>query len=221
MLAEHKLDFLHLKEFQSHGRHSSVSVEKKRAVFHDVAIILQQYRLHTVSAVLRPEQYKTHFGHLFSEKQVSLYTMCFLMMAVMNNRLAENADHKRQIPFVMDDGNPYARQVQYLHTHMRRHSMAMLPNLGGLSFGDDRRIIPLQAADAIAWAARRKLTTEKFPEGFEPLANVIDADHIDNGYDDELLTTIATALRNRITEASQPPETDLEPTPLLDAESMA
>lgn len=124
------------------------------------------------------------------------YGACFLLAAVIGHKVADNSDYRKRIPFVMDAGNPYAEHVRNAHQTALTFQQKRFLNMGSLSFEDDERVLPLQAAEAVSWTVRRRLTG-KFANGFDPLQNLLDRSHVEHEFADDYMAELANKLRSK------------------------
>lgn len=104
----------------------------------------------------------------------------------------------------MDTGNNYRIHVRGAYDDIIEKQCTEEWNVGSLEFGGDE-LSALQAADVIAWSARRELTNE-FNKGLEPLQELIESSHHYGEEVSELsMQQIAAGLRAKATphKASQ------------------
>jgi hypothetical protein len=150
------------------------------------------------AATLSAEQFLHYFSDLRvdGEHVFGVYGMCFLLAVVMNHMVSAKVDYKMRVPFIMDTGNNYKHHVLESYGSIIRNQLADDYHLGSLTFSDDS-LNALQAADVIAWAARRKMVKD-FPIGFEPLADIFNDSHWDHPISDVALINISKNLRAKL-----------------------
>ena len=109
MLKRHKVEPpLHMKKLPR-------TIDRK-ALFADAVTLINTYKGASLAATLSTETFDKHFGTLFKGRTViGVYGMCFMLAVVLNNKFAEEAKYKGNIPFVMDTGNVYKRHVVDVH----------------------------------------------------------------------------------------------------------
>lgn len=186
---------LHIKDFRRpQGRLANVSDETKHALFMDLVPLINSAKLYSIAATLTTAQYKKHFEANFRKKGMGLYGVCFMMCAIINQKLAEFNSYDKRIPFLMDAGNPYADHVRGAHAALQQAS-SKYKSIGSLAFDDDKLWSPLQAADVIAWASRVREQTGQFTNGYEPLAGLFDDAHEQPCLPESAYDDLATAIQ--------------------------
>lgn len=174
MLVEHGLVApLHMKEFGKNGRLGSMSERCRRELFYEVAGLINMNKICTIAAQLTTSEYEAYLPTEVKNK-FDVYGMCFNLAAMANHKLAESKQYDGRIPFILDIGNPHADHVRKAHKallDMQREGPFL--NAGGLYFDDDAILGILQAADVVAWGARRKASGQHFPAGMEPIRSVL------------------------------------------------
>jgi hypothetical protein len=205
---------LHMKEFGRHGRLGTISPHCRGRLFSTVAELVNSHKIASISASVTNAEYEAEMPP--EARQVySVYAMCFCMAMVMNHKLAQAAHYSKKVQFVLDTGNPYAEHARQAHATM----LAMqndkvgglgFVNAGGLSFQDDADLGVLQAADVIAWGARRMASNTAFPPGMEPIADILAVEqaHHAADYIREWLKLLGASLKSDI-EARRK-DTDIE-----------
>jgi hypothetical protein len=191
---------LHMKEFTPHGRFAHIHPPGRRYLFAKVAELIDSHRIATIEATLTNAEYETAISQEIRD-QFSVYAACFNLVVVMNHKLAEHNKYAKRIPFILDSGNPYAEHVREAHAAaLQMQEQVRFLNAGGLRFEDDKNFGVLQAADVIAWAARRHASKKHFPDGFEPLLSIFEGDHFENTWKVEWLTELEGRLQQRLAE---------------------
>jgi hypothetical protein len=147
--------------------------------------------------MLTTERYRQHFSGAFTEKEMGVYGMCFLVLAVMLGKHADATGYRETIPFLIDTGNPHRHHVVDVHKFITTTFQQMYPiHAGSLMFVSDTDDPAIEAADVIAWTVRRKLVG-LFNNGFEPLAEILAEQHMEQPLEDEWMDEIAAAIRHR------------------------
>jgi len=165
---------LHMKDFGRHGRFSDKSPDDRRLIFERAVTLINKHKIYSFAATLEASQYKAIIGGTL-RGNFSIYGMCFVGTVLGNHLFAEQNGYLQDIPFLLDAGNPNAEHVRLAHVGLLElQATGQHPlNLGGLTFDDDRRVTPLQAADVVCWAVRRKATGYPFNDGYEPLLGIL------------------------------------------------
>jgi Protein of unknown function (DUF3800) len=194
MLATHKVPYIHMKEFGRHGKLGNLDEDESFTLLADAVAIINSYKIRSMAAVLTTAEYDANFQDLIgTRKDMSLYCMCFILCVVVNHKVAEAAEYYERIPFLMDEGNNYAPHVLKAHKTALKFQKEKFLNMGELTFEDDEEIKPLQAADMISWAVRRK-TRGVLDKGFQPLTELFDAKHAEAPFQTEYLRELAESL---------------------------
>jgi len=192
--------YIHMKDFAQHGRFKGWSARARTALFTDLAEIIMEHKRYSIAARLMPSEYNRHFSAFPPDRKLSIYSMCFLMLAMVQGRYAENSKYKDKIPFLMDDGNKYWAEVKHAHNFLANAFQEIYPvHVGSLSFGDDKEVRALQAADVIAWTVRRKISGGAFTNGFEPLLDVLGETHLEHPVEEAWMAEIAGEIRGTLT----------------------
>jgi Protein of unknown function (DUF3800) len=187
---------LHMKEFVPNGEFKDIRHDARRSLFSDLVKIINEHKINSIAATLDSAQYTRHFSQVFSRGEASMYGFCFLLLAVAQGKYAEAGNHKDRIPFVLDSGNEYRRHVVEIHSFLRDNPLPRrLLSVGGLEFDEDQKVRALQAADLVAWSARRRITGA-FNNGFEPLVGIFDDRHIEESFDAAVMDEIANDIRS-------------------------
>jgi len=201
MLVKHGITApLHMKDFAKHRRFGAMSPHCKRELFCEVASLISNHRIASLEAQLTTRDYETYFPQEARDK-FGVYGSCFNLAVVMNHKLAEGK-YEGRIPFILDAGNPYADHVRKAHKAVLQYQNDVgFLHAGGLYFDDDALFGVLQAADVIAWGARRRAAGLAFPPGYEPITEIINEDvHNVAGYTPELLKELGENIMRKLAE---------------------
>lgn len=193
---------LHMKEFGRDGRLGHVTNSCRFELFSEISELINHHKLYSIAAMLNNERYKKNVSKEMAEN-FSPYGMCFLLAVAMNHTLAENHNHASRIPIIMDTGNPKKGQVADAHAEIIRMQRETFMHLGGLHFEDDRDFGILQAADIIAWGARRKTTGKPFPKFFSPIERILEfkRHHVENDWNPEWMEEISKGVMKKYEQA--------------------
>ncbi len=164
---------LHMKEFgRPHGRFAQMDDCCRHNLFLEVAELVNYQKLASLDAAIRTSEYNQYLPERVRGK-FSLYGMCFVMTVAINRRLAEAKKYQKEIAFILDTGNSKKGHVVEAHGEMMKMHKIESMNLGTLAFTDDTNLGVLQAADVIAWGARRRTSGVAFGHAFEPINKII------------------------------------------------
>ena len=164
---------LHMKEFgRPHGKFAKLSDCCRHDLFSGVAELICTYPQLTMSASLKNQDVAAAFNKEIADK-FSVYGVCFLRVAYLNHCLAVHNNYPHPIPFFLDTGNPHKNRVTAIHDLLVRvQRKGIFLHIGSLTFDDDTNFGVLQAADVIAWAERRRLSSIPLNYPFEPLQRI-------------------------------------------------
>ncbi len=164
---------LHMKEFgRPDGSLASVPDSRRRSLLTEAVSLIRRHRTGSISVSLSNSDYR-RFCPQEAVKRFSVYGMCFVLAAFGTHVLAEKNSYQERIPMILDNGNPYTNHVRESHATMQEIQRAgEFLHVGPLLFEDDENINALQAADLIAWGARRRATGVPFGRAFQPIGGV-------------------------------------------------
>jgi len=163
------------------GYFDGISPEFRRCKLLDMARVISHFKPMAVGCHLNWNDYKAVVAGRVHPKLDSPYAILFyqVMRLVHEWQIEYNTRHPGKgyhpVDFVFDDqGKVGIRALQWyepLKSNMREPYKQMM---GGLpEFKDDEVVVPLQAADILAWHVRRKL---ECPEELRPIFSQI-AEH--------------------------------------------
>ena len=109
-------------------------------------------------------------------RELSVYGACFIAAVSRSSSLIINSSMMAEIAYIMDSGNPYAGDVARAHAAIKKAQKAKRQkfDLGTLAFADDEKVTPLQGADVVCWASRRRAVGLPFSNGFGPLESIVE-----------------------------------------------
>jgi hypothetical protein len=203
MLATHGVTPpIHMKEFGPYGRFADISPRRRHELFLEIAELINFHKLVSMSATLSNTEYRANVDTKVRE-EFSVYGMCFILAAVMNHKLAASKSYGKTIPFILDTGNPHKGHVAKAHAAMIEWQKDEFLNVGGIHFEDDKHLGILQAADVVAWGARRRTTGKPFGYSFEPINDILKKQegHGEAGWDAGWLKEVSDAVMKRYVEA--------------------
>jgi len=180
MLVNHGIpDGIHMRELGKHGKLGALSECCRLELFEEACYLIKKFRAFTLVASLSNQEYEANVPELV-RKSFSVYGMLFLLTIMMNHKLAEFNNHPNPIPIIMDAGNPHRRHVVTSHEFMRNRWQSIVGNLhvGSFTFGDDKVLGILQAADIIAWGTRRRASQLRFLPGLDPVEKLLTTDEV-------------------------------------------
>lgn len=198
---------LHMKEFgRPNGRFANMSDCCRHELFLEAAHLIRAHRIGSLSVSLSNEEYRKHIPKAVRGK-FSVYGLCFALSAAGADQLANHNRVPGKIPFILDSGNPYADHIRKTHASIRlwQKSGSFL-TLGSLTFADDKDFGILQAADVLAWTARRRATEIDLGYSFGPLASLFEKPHTETKWYPSALKQLGEFLAKQIEIEKAKPE---------------
>jgi len=167
---------LHMKEFaRPDGALASIPDSCRFELFTEIAEAINYHKIYSISAITGNDDYRRYVSKEVRDK-FGVYGMGFLLAATMNHKMAQAHRYTGRIPFILDTGNPKKGQIAKAHEEMILIQRQVFLHVGGLHFEDDRDFGILQAADVIAWGARRRASKKPFGIGLTPIERILDSD---------------------------------------------
>jgi hypothetical protein len=180
---------LHMNEFGEDGRLGGFSYKERQRLFSRVVKLINSHKSLSISSFLDRNAYESYFPF---KKAMSMYGLCFIkclhtinsagkIAKPMSSRLAivldNTTEHKGDI-LRARDVMLEARDGMYLDAS----EYETLDYIGSITFDDDKLVSPLQAADVIAWSARKRSSGLALDRGFEPLSSIFNNFHVDSSF---------------------------------------
>jgi Protein of unknown function (DUF3800) len=173
MLKYHGIDRLHMKDFvRPFGKYSGMYPELKKALFTRAAKIITSRRMYGLSVSLQHAEFKEAVPMNVYRGTLGPYTAAFIAALQFNAKLArDNGSYPDRVAYVIDEIAAFSEQMRVAHKliSLQEKTEGKLRITGTLTFGDDDEILPLQGADVVAWASRRKHSGDGLTEEFAPL----------------------------------------------------
>lgn len=139
-------------------------------VYHLVDVIFRHVSYEVSVAIPRPA-YDRYIASLIGNADITKYSnpymFCYQQIAIMMSALfpVMSASEGLSVDLVLDQQKDVVGMVQELHSMFA--STRDFGNFGAVTFANDRLVVPLQAADLIAWGLHRFLTKGEVPPGWE------------------------------------------------------
>ena len=187
---------IHMTDFGKTGVLADVPGPIRFALFTDLVAVINEHKRYSIAATLSTDQHKQYFGKSAKKTGlVSMYSTCFLLLALSHGKQATHDKYQCDIPYLLDDGNEHKSEVILTHgflvdTFYRTHPV----HVGPLSFGDDKTSSALQAADVVTWAVRRKRAGLPFERGLEPVEAVLSEIHLEQTFKEDWMADVAADL---------------------------
>jgi hypothetical protein len=176
---------IHMREFGQHGALGTI-VPKAR-LFTQLVRIINDNKIASVAATLAADEYRRVFDGI---TKLSMYGACFAQLVMMNDAHAELNAHRERIPYILDDGNSYKKDI----VQAKRELAPRWPSFAMVRFSSDSSLCALQAADVVVWSVQRRLES-RLDGVYEPLNALFDQHHWDLEYNKEWMVAVADSIR--------------------------
>jgi hypothetical protein len=170
VLASEHLDYFHAYDFYQRKPPFRLGTDwdsktKRDHLIDNLISIVQSHVAVALVSLVYLEDYKQTFpvSDRIKNKVGTAYTNAGITSIVMAGRWADEKHYPREpIAFFFDSGHEHALDFLAAHRRARQFpEVREMRRLGGLTFDDDRRVVPIQAADLLAYAITLKLNENK------------------------------------------------------------
>ncbi len=155
LLCSENLQCFHMKDFaHSNGefRDWKHDIRRRKDFIERVIRIISRRARISVGILLdRAAFQQVSHRDIFTNFYANEYTACAFLSLLKVSRWADRYGITDSIDFVFDRGNPKRPDFQRAFDMATIPAIAETRHFGALTFADDRRIAPLQAADFIAY----------------------------------------------------------------------
>jgi hypothetical protein len=171
---------LHMKDFiRPHGQHSGMFREMKLSLFRAVADIINGHKLYSTSVAVSGADFNSLLSEEVRKSLIGPYALGFFTTILTHHNMSSTSllFAAERITCVVDTGFPFSEQLVKAHASIidLHKAKGQACFVGSLRFDKDDQVPALQAADVIAWAARRREVSGLADE-FEPLKGVVGGD---------------------------------------------
>jgi hypothetical protein len=159
-----------------HGRYCGMLPEMKIALFTAVAGLINKYKVYSLDVAVEKASFDARLDERVKKRLVGPYAMAFLITAMRNCLIARRQDYHKRIAYLADEqSKSWTEQVHDARRLIRQWEAdsKYQANMGSVTFDTDSHVPALQAADAVAWVARRVLDYGTLDKEFAPLADII------------------------------------------------
>ena len=168
-----------MSDFSGSGKYAGLYPEFKRALFRDVAELINAHRLYSLSIAVSQVEFRKQLSEDVCSNLLGPYGFAFFSIVLAHQGLSENlSSGPLKTSYLVDRG--FGRQDQLNQAHKLivdfEKALGGFRHTGALATGSDDDVPALQAADAISWASRKIQLNGALPEGFEPLSEVLRED---------------------------------------------
>ena len=166
ILAAHRIDYFRAHDFYKRKKQFALGTVWDSQFKRDQLVqqLLQVVQSHETApatilvSLVYLEEYRRVFGKTNRLSVGTAYTIgctgCWWLAA----KWAEETNHEEEISFFFDEGHQHARDALDSYHRTRIYEPYRVQyRLGGLTFDDDRRRVPLQAADLLAYGVTQSL----------------------------------------------------------------
>lgn len=170
---------LHMVDFVGTGKHAGLYPEFKRHLFLDVAKLINEHKLYSLSVAVSQTDFYNELSGDVRRNLMGPYAFAFFAITITIQGVSERLKTGPfRTAYLIDRGFGYQDQLNQAHAVMVRFEQARggFRHTGALATDTDDHIPALQAADAISWASRQMELHGKLPEGFEPLCEILRPD---------------------------------------------
>lgn len=185
MLRRYCIDTLHMTDFvRPYGKHIGMYQELKIALFTEAVAIINACKLFSISVKVSHAPYRDSVPIEIYREHVAPYTSAFIYLARFNAVHADHNNYPDRITYLVDETRNFAEQIRNAHVLVKAwensHGTGVV-RTGALAFDSDDNVSALQAADLVAWAARRKLSGDDLVNEFVPLKEVLRERFLESG----------------------------------------
>jgi hypothetical protein len=167
---------LHMKDFTGMGKYAGLPVEFKRAIFRDVAKLINDHKLYSISVAVSQIDFARELTEDVRKTLIGPYAFAFLALLGAHQFLSSQ---QRLGPiktaYLVDHGFGHHEQLAQAHKLIVDFEVALRGprHTGAMATDSDDGVPPLQAADVISWASRKMELSKALPVGFEPLGTIL------------------------------------------------
>ena len=173
MLARHRIEPpLHISDFVGMGKYAGWYPEFKRSLFLDVSRLINEHKLYSFSVAVPQAEFKGELGEDVRRVTIGPYAFAFFSAVIAHQHIsAKLKAGPLKNAYMLDCGFGYQQQLFAAHAVIVNNETLAggFRHTGALAFSPDDSVPALQAADAIAWASRKRELNGSLPVGFEPL----------------------------------------------------
>jgi hypothetical protein len=186
MLRLHRIPVpLHMTDFvRPHGKHAGMQSEMKLALFTEAARLINTHKLYSFAVTVPQVDFKRLLSPEVCKTVAGPYALAFFAAVIFNQGVAHASwvlnTLGDRISYLVDRGSAFPEQLNAAHSVVIEWERSTRPavHTGALAFDTDDRVPALQAADLIAWAARRQQLNNLGSE-FLPLEAVLRENQMD------------------------------------------
>jgi hypothetical protein len=168
-----------MSDFVGLGKHAAAYPELKRNLFLDVAKLINEHKLYSISIAVSQKDYDEMLAPEVKRHLIGPYAMAFFSVVLGHQSISTGVSFGPiRASYLIDAGFGHQDQLNEAYKFVVGFEQAAggFRHTGALGTDTDDRVPALQAADAISWASRQMELHGSLPEGMEPLAEVLRED---------------------------------------------
>jgi len=154
---------LHMNDFvRPHGKHIGMYPEMKMALFREACDLINAHKLYSISVSIPQPDFGEAIPDEARKQLIGPYALAFFCAVMLNQDVARRklADNHVEIvvSYLVDQGFGRKEQLDAAHSILLKHEALKggFQHTGAMGYDIDDRIAALQAADVVAWSARRR-----------------------------------------------------------------
>jgi hypothetical protein len=191
---------LHMKEFLGNGLYAGMYPEIKVALFTEVTDLIMAHRLYSMSVAVPQIDFQELLSAEVRKKLIGPYAMAFFCVVMTTHDISSRSVvyARENVAYLLDSGFPFSDQLIQAHFAIvdRYRKKGESCFVGAMAFEKDDRVPALQAADAIAWSARKRAIDGNLPAQFAPLEQLFVDFHAEIKLDSSAIRMMATPINN-------------------------
>ena len=198
------IDGIHVSAFGPTGKNSHLTDPEYEALYGDAVTLINQCRACTFGCMLDNRKIERAFSSDARAIGTSTYGLAFLMCVVAAHKSAVDQKYQGRIDYVLDVGNKFRYHVEGMRDSINAHLELQRFQVGEVTFSTDADKLPLQAADVVSWATRRRAEGRHFRGVLRPLEGLFDEANFECSLADEPLRRLAEVIARleRTTDSS-------------------
>jgi hypothetical protein len=173
-LLKHNHKRIHMRELE-YGRTNKLPAEKKIALYKSLIEVLRRHAFAGLGGYVLRSDYDKYVVKSEYARYYSPYSLCLMLCAHAAQVWANTHGRSSEpISFVLDSGSGYGRDADLMFRLMMSSEWKTRYNFEPLIWGDDNKFVSLQAADMIAFEARKHaLMYHKLPQAGPKLRELL------------------------------------------------
>jgi len=172
---------LHMRDFvRPHGRHIGIYPEMKLALFSAVAKLINQHKFYSAFVGIPQPDFRGLMPEEARKELIGPYALAFFLAVMVNQSIAGRISNKETVmACLVDHGSSHPDQLIAAHRllQQREAKSGGFRHTAAMGFDTDERISALQAADVIAWCARKRQIAGPLSGEFAQLSDVVAEHH--------------------------------------------